>query len=209
MYFIWCLLMAATVVSAMENPVTAPTIKKYLCCPNDFGYAVLPHIPQFVTGREAVRLTDFNQTKNCDDIDYCIMLDKYFFARLLFEAHKSKTPEAQECVRQLQIKIFEGKIGYEENNVSITYKDLVHRLFPHIEATVNTVGATRTFNVFKLAADGREFQVIFWSHIPPCIHNAIQITYAGDLKTLDYLFGHETRKALARFAYPIADSFIG
>lgn len=131
--------MAVTVISAMENPVQAPTIKKYLCCPNDFGYLGVLDAASSITERfepeeyKRIRLCTVETTENCDDVNYDVTLPGHFFVRLFLEAEKEETIVAQNCLEQLKEKIRKKKILYQ-SGMCITKKDLLHRLLPHVPA---------------------------------------------------------------------------
>ncbi|CAN5193961.1 hypothetical protein BH09DEP1_BH09DEP1_5130 [soil metagenome] len=184
--------------AAMDAPPQRYVIKKYSCCPDNFGYATFPNIPTFITNREAVRLTTFEETRQCDDTHYSVKIPTEFLARLLIEVSKDQTPHAIECVRQFRLRFFEGKIKQDGPFHFIALKDLAHRLLPYLACTVDTDLEDANNKNWKIAVNNSLVEVRF----DPCVHKVISLEYLYATDIEEHLFGVSTHQEFATLTQP-------
>ena len=174
MNFGWYLLLAVTWVSAMQNSaVDQPTLKKYSCCPDGFGYLGFLHMYLRVAAKKNVRLTTYDETRQCDDKDYEVKITGHLFSRLFLVASKEDTEQAKSCLQILRQKLVLKKIIFKQTEYTcITKKDLLHRLLPHIsvchEESLNTRDRLWQFTVSSTEGVILEFL--------PCIHRIKEVS---------------------------------
>jgi hypothetical protein len=189
---------------AMEQQLPIkPEIKKYLCCPDDFGYlGFLDAKPGLMEYRfepdelKKIKLCTSQDTKNCNDSDYKVNIRPYLFIRLLLEIAKviSEQPlevQAAVCLQELRNKIWDGRIDIQKNIdeklsiIKVTQKDLVHRLLPHIEGTQKQSlwDGTRQWNIIL---ENTEVGL----DLKPCIHCIEHVHFSYSASDDDFLFGN-------------------
>lgn len=196
---------------SMEAPiqVEAPTIKKYACCPNAFGFLgsldakpgllEYRHIP---AENKRIRLCTQQETHLCDDTHYCVAMNVNHFVSLILDmVHQvAQSDLLQECPKSVALmellnKIKLGKIVYPKNIptakedplfVQITRKDLVHRLLPFIPAKIDQ-DERNGARVWKIVLKNVEAAL----EMDTCVHKAQLVHFrCYTLAAQEILFGN-------------------
>lgn len=180
MYFIWCLFMAATLVSAMENPAPQSALRKYACCPKDFGYSVGYLDGRNVT-RRGGRLCDFEETEVCTDARFEINMNRRLFMRLMLELSQETNPAAQHSFEELRERLRVSKIRINGERIKLTPRDFFHRFLAHLPGYINRYEETH------VQLNDQVVQFIF----APCIHKIAYFTYSYPSQHENDLFGDD------------------
>lgn len=158
---------------AMEAHPSIPyEIKKYSCCPDDFGYQFKGMDP-VVEDKELVYLCDFEQTRNSSD-ELFFSLNNVLFKRLMLELSYSATPQARASYKQLIDRLLWGLIKMDSVDTSLSHKDMYHRILSHLPGCKSGM-------LTDILLRNHSIGLIF----TPCIHHftAIPCTYIADKET--------------------------
>lgn len=133
MKIIWYLMMAVTLVAAMETPAPQLRTRKYACCPNNFGYYSLGMDAQ---QREIVYPCDLEETRSLDDEAGKMEIRTRLFKCLLVELAFKQTLEAKQSFELLIQRLRTGRIKMSEEGdggyTTLTRKDFFHRMLAHL-----------------------------------------------------------------------------